>query len=111
MYAVIEKIQQIFSERGTNQYGTEAVTQLEHALQSGVLAEASSAQQTSRVRRWIVRIPRFQPVSVQLQGVRLADGHVARDGGVDNLANHAFVRESDHKSVLWRVILVLVLRD
>ncbi|MDC0064901.1 HD domain-containing protein [Verrucomicrobia bacterium] len=46
MYAVIEKIQRILNERGANQYGTEAVTQLEHALQSGELAEASSAPQT-----------------------------------------------------------------
>jgi len=46
MHAVIEKIQRIFHERGANQYGTEAVTQLEHALQSGELAEASSAPQS-----------------------------------------------------------------
>ena len=46
MHAVIEKIQRIFNERGTNQYGTEAVTQLEHALQNAELAEASSAPQS-----------------------------------------------------------------
>ena len=46
MHAVIEKIQRIFHERGANQYGTEAVTQLEHALQSAELAEASSAPQS-----------------------------------------------------------------
>jgi predicted HD phosphohydrolase len=38
MHAVIEKIQRVFHERGANQYGTEAVTQLEHALQSELLS-------------------------------------------------------------------------
>jgi hypothetical protein len=41
----------------------------------------------------------------------LADGHITRDGGVDNLANNASVRESDDKSVLRGVVLVLVLGD
>ena len=43
MNPIIEKIRSTFEERGSEQYGTEAVTQLQHALQSGQLAEESGA--------------------------------------------------------------------
>ena len=46
MNPIIEKIKCIFVERGSEQYGTEAVTQLQHALQSGLLAEESGAPET-----------------------------------------------------------------
>ena len=43
MNPIIEKIRSTFEERGSEQYGTESVTQLQHALQSGQLAEESGA--------------------------------------------------------------------
>jgi phosphonate degradation associated HDIG domain protein len=46
MNPIIEKIKCIFEERGSDQYGTEAVTQLQHALQSGQLAEESGAPES-----------------------------------------------------------------
>jgi phosphonate degradation associated HDIG domain protein len=46
MNPIIEKIRSIFEERGSEQYGTEAVTQLQHALQSGQLAEESGAPES-----------------------------------------------------------------
>jgi phosphonate degradation associated HDIG domain protein len=39
----IDQVRQMFSERGGSQYGGEAVTQLEHALQAAQLAEAAGA--------------------------------------------------------------------
>jgi len=44
--ATIAVILDTFSERGANAYGTEAVSQLEHALQSGQLALEASACDT-----------------------------------------------------------------
>ena len=43
MNPIIEKILTTFEHRGSEKYGTEAVTQLEHALQSASLAEAENA--------------------------------------------------------------------
>ena len=43
MNSVIEKILRTFKENGNKKYGVEAVTQLEHALQSASLAEAENA--------------------------------------------------------------------
>jgi len=46
MNPIIEKIISTFEDRGSEQYGTEAVTQLQHALQSGELAEESGAPES-----------------------------------------------------------------
>ncbi len=43
MNSVIAKIKSVFKQRGTEQYGTECVTQLQHALQSAQLAEETGA--------------------------------------------------------------------
>lgn len=43
MHPTIKRITDIFRQRGSNQYGTESVTQLQHALQSGLLAEEAGA--------------------------------------------------------------------
>lgn len=40
---IVEEIRRLFEERGGSQYGGEAVTQLEHALQAAMLAEAEGA--------------------------------------------------------------------
>lgn len=40
---VIETIRELFAQRGNSQYGHEAVSQLEHALQAAALAEADRA--------------------------------------------------------------------
>ena len=42
----IDDIVKLFQERGGNQYGGEAVSQLEHALQAATLAEKASAKPT-----------------------------------------------------------------
>jgi phosphonate degradation associated HDIG domain protein len=46
MHPVIERIKETFTQRGKEQYGTESVTQVQHALQCGMLAEASGAVRT-----------------------------------------------------------------
>ena len=46
MHPAIERITEIFNQRGSDQYGTEAVTQLQHALQSGQLAQESGAPES-----------------------------------------------------------------
>ena len=38
MHPIVEKIQNVFERRGADRYGEEHVTQLQHALQSGLLA-------------------------------------------------------------------------
>lgn len=43
MSATLVALSQLFAARGSSQYGGEAVTQLEHALQSGALALADGA--------------------------------------------------------------------
>jgi predicted HD phosphohydrolase len=40
---IIANILQLFNEKGHSEYGGEAVTQLEHALQSGTLAREENA--------------------------------------------------------------------
>lgn len=40
---VIETIRELFAQRGNSQYGHEAVSQLEHALQAAALAESDDA--------------------------------------------------------------------
>lgn len=40
---IVNEISRLFRERGGSQYGGEAVTQLEHALQAAMLAEAEGA--------------------------------------------------------------------
>jgi phosphonate degradation associated HDIG domain protein len=42
----IDDIVQLFEDRGDNQYGGEAVSQLEHALQAAALAEQARAEPT-----------------------------------------------------------------
>ena len=44
MESAIKTIEQVFQSRGANQYGTEAVTQLEHGLQCAQLAEEAKAK-------------------------------------------------------------------
>lgn len=44
MDSAIATIKQLFETRGSNQYGGEAVNQLEHALQAAVLAETLGAK-------------------------------------------------------------------
>lgn len=41
--SVIEQIEQLFRDRGDSQYGFEAITQQEHALQAAMLAEQQQA--------------------------------------------------------------------
>ena len=41
---IAEEVRQLFDDRGGSQYGGEAVTQLEHALQAATLAEQEGAQ-------------------------------------------------------------------
>lgn len=43
MESAIQVIERVFNSRGANQYGSEAVTQLEHALQCAQLAEEAKA--------------------------------------------------------------------
>ena len=43
MHQAIKRITEVFNQRGSDQYGTEEVTQLQHALQSGLLAKESGA--------------------------------------------------------------------
>jgi len=45
MHPVLQIIQQTFTQRGTDQYGEEVVNQLQHALQSGLLAENAGASE------------------------------------------------------------------
>ena len=40
---ITQQLQQLFADRGESEYGGEAVTQLEHALQAAQLAEQASA--------------------------------------------------------------------
>jgi predicted HD phosphohydrolase len=40
---IIDEIERLFEKNGASQYGGEAVTQLEHALQAATLAEADGA--------------------------------------------------------------------
>ena len=42
--ADIERIMELLGQRGHSQYGSESVTQLEHALQAATLAESESAE-------------------------------------------------------------------
>ena len=44
MHPAIQLISEIFEKRGNGQYGSEAVTQLQHALQCAVLAEEEGAK-------------------------------------------------------------------
>ncbi|MGI9430470.1 MAG: HD domain-containing protein [Bythopirellula sp.] len=44
MNPVVDEVLQVFRERGDQSYGTEAVTQLEHALQTAALAIEHDAQ-------------------------------------------------------------------
>lgn len=46
MSAIIETIEQTFADRGSDTYGAEAVTQLQHALQSAQLAREAGAPDT-----------------------------------------------------------------
>ncbi|MBL8888904.1 MAG: HD domain-containing protein [Planctomycetaceae bacterium] len=41
---VIERIFELFHQRGTEQYGSEAVTQLQHAIQAAILAQREQAE-------------------------------------------------------------------
>ena len=53
MSSVAATIQQVFEERGENQYGSEAVSQLEHALQCGTLAEKAGASRSLVVAAFV----------------------------------------------------------
>jgi predicted HD phosphohydrolase len=48
MNSDIETIKQLFEHRGSNQYGGEAVNQLQHALQAAVQAKTSGQTQLGR---------------------------------------------------------------
>ena len=44
--SIVQEISELFSTRGDSEYGGEAVTQLEHALQSALLAEDAKAPES-----------------------------------------------------------------
>jgi phosphonate degradation associated HDIG domain protein len=43
---IVEEVVQLFRDRGSSMYGSERVTQLEHALQAATLAQTSNASDT-----------------------------------------------------------------
>mmetsp|Transcript_5447 Transcript_5447/g.12028 ORF Transcript_5447/g.12028 Transcript_5447/m.12028 type:complete len:298 (+) Transcript_5447:100-993(+) len=73
--------------------------------------QASRAQQTRGVRRRVVGQTSLHAVLREFMRVRRSDAHITRERGVNHLANHIPIGKAHHEAVLWRVVLVLVLRD
>ncbi len=68
MTSVADTIQQVFEDRGSGQYGGEAVSQLEHALQCGALAEEAGASQSLVVAAFLHDIGHILDHAPMLEG-------------------------------------------
>ena len=75
---VIERIERLFAERGSDEYHGEAVTQLEHALQCATHAEATGA-----------------PAEVIVAALLHDIGHLLHGHGEDYLAHNINDRHED----------------
>lgn len=84
---------------------------LVQAVQTQLLQDATSDEQTGAVGRRIVGQTNLDAILGQLVRVRGANDAVALDAGVRNLAGDVAVAQTHDQTVLGRVVLVLVLED
>ncbi len=83
MHQIINEVLQVYRERGNQRYGTEAVTQLEHALQTAALAIDEQAD-TSLI------------AAALLHDI----GHI-RISNHDQLGGHGLDDKHEHTSYQW----------
>lgn len=83
---------------------------LEVLIELELLQDTTSAEETSGVSSGPVGKTILDTVTSELVGVSSAEDLVAGQLGADDLDDDVAVGESDDKSVLWRVVLVLGLR-
>lgn len=86
MHPIIDQIVDVFETRGSENYGTEGVTQLEHALQSGDLARESDADQKLIVAALLHDI-----------------GHILSDAPLPTSSSQNY--DDDHESIGYRFLV------
>ena len=80
-------------------------------IETQLLEETTGHQETGAVGSGVVLQTNGQAVTRKFLGGGLAEDTVTIDQGIHNLADDLTIGESDHQSVLGRLVLVLVLAD
>ena len=78
-------------------------------IESNLLEETAGTEKTGAVGGGVVLQTNGKSVSAELSGLSLAEDAISIDQGVSDLADNLGVGETDNKTVLRRLVLVLVL--
>jgi hypothetical protein len=79
-------------------------------IQADLLQKSTSTEETSAIGSGVVLQTDLKSITGQLSGLGLTEDAVSIDQGVRDLANNLRVGETNNEAVLWRLVLVFVLR-
>ena len=94
---------------GGNNFSVNFGVSLVNIIESNLLEQTTSTEETGAVGGGVVLQTDGKSVTSELGGLSLAEDAISIDQGVSDLANDLGVGETDNKTVLRRLVLVLVL--
>ncbi len=94
---------------GRDNFSVDLGVSLVELIESNLLEETAGTEKTGAVGGGVVLQTNGKSVSAELSGLSLAEDAISIDQGISDLADNLGVSETDDKTVLWRLVLVLVL--
>jgi len=94
---------------GGNNFSVNLGVSFVDLIESNLLEETTSTEETGAVGGGVVLQTNGKSVTSELGGLSLAENAISIDQGVSDLADDLGVGKSDNKTVLGRLVLVLVL--